>query len=227
MNLLSRFRVVLLDMNSTFMFGEDRFGEDQDFFATYQSVGGTVLDQAKVTKLIRSTFESMAADYENPSMYDAFPQVREVMCYYAPELSERELSILDHVFGLHELGTVSGEYAEFLQTLAKTHRLGLVANIWCKKTLWLEELQKANVLHLFESTIFSSDYTCMKPSLQMYEMALKPFDIDKSEVIFMGDSLRCDIEGAKRAGLSTVWINPARNSHPAADFVVSDLLELA
>jgi hypothetical protein len=53
------------------------------------------------------------------------------------------------------------------------------------------------------------------------------FRVDKSDVVFIGDTLRCDIKGAKRTGLATVWINPARQSHSAADFVVGDLLELS
>ena len=31
---------ILLDMNSTFMFGEDRFGEVEDYSEYYRSIGG-------------------------------------------------------------------------------------------------------------------------------------------------------------------------------------------
>jgi len=37
-SMLSRFTVVLLDMNGTFMFGGDRFGPEQDFAATYHAL---------------------------------------------------------------------------------------------------------------------------------------------------------------------------------------------
>jgi hypothetical protein len=49
MRLLERFSVVLLDMNGTFMLGHDRFGPEQDYFATYQELGGRDLDREQVT----------------------------------------------------------------------------------------------------------------------------------------------------------------------------------
>lgn len=36
---IDRFSAVLLDMHGTFMFGHDRFGEGEDFHATYRGVG--------------------------------------------------------------------------------------------------------------------------------------------------------------------------------------------
>jgi putative hydrolase of the HAD superfamily len=126
MSLLSRFRVVLLDMNSTFMFGEDRFGDEEDFFATYRSVGGERLSPREVTRLIRSTFDSMAADYENPTKYDCFPQVQGVLRQFGAGVSEADLALVEQVFAIHELGTVGDEYATFIKKLAKTHRLGEV-----------------------------------------------------------------------------------------------------
>ncbi|BAC90879.1 HAD family hydrolase [Gloeobacter violaceus] len=60
-------------------------------------------------------------------------------------------------------------------------------------------------------------------------MAVEALEIDsvqRSQVLFVGDSLRCDILGAKAAGLSTAWINPSGTAHPAADIVVPGLIEL-
>lgn len=39
MNLLNKFKVVLLDMNGTFMFGGDRFSENEDYAETYHHIG--------------------------------------------------------------------------------------------------------------------------------------------------------------------------------------------
>jgi len=35
-------------MNSTFMFGEDRFGHSEDFCETYKRLGGSRLDRSAV-----------------------------------------------------------------------------------------------------------------------------------------------------------------------------------
>ncbi len=223
---LAKFRAVLLDMNGTFMFGEDRFGPGEDFGATYRTVGGGALADGDVDRLIRSCYSLMADDYENPDKYDDFPQVAEALRRIAPALGDGEIDRLAHVFGLHELGRVPDAHAAFLRRrLAKTHELGLVANVWAGKGLWLDELERAGVLGLFKAVVFSSDTRSVKPSPVLFDLALRPLGVGKSGAVFVGDSLRCDIEGAKAFGLATVWINPARTAHPAADFVVADLLE--
>ena len=54
--------------------------------------------------------------------------------------------------------------------------------------------------------------------------------VPRSAVIFIGDSLRCDIGGAAGAGLATVWIDRQglgrQADGPQPDFVVRDLLEV-
>jgi len=44
---LDQFPVLLLDMNGTFMFGHDRFGPDEDYYATYRPLGppGKIRDE--------------------------------------------------------------------------------------------------------------------------------------------------------------------------------------
>jgi 2-haloacid dehalogenase/putative hydrolase of the HAD superfamily len=78
--------------------------------------------------------------------------------------------------------------------------------------------------------VFSSDYTSMKPSPKLFQLALNAFTAEKSQMVFVGDSLVHDIRGAKAIGLSTIWINNGKNDgdgDPAAiDFVVDSLLNL-
>jgi FMN phosphatase YigB (HAD superfamily) len=226
MTALDRVRVVLLDMNGTFMFGEDRFGPAEDFAATYRSVGGRALEPQQVKTVIRACYGRMAAAYENPARYDDFPRVADALRATAPGLPEEERQHLERVFGLHELGRVPPEYADFLRRLAASHALGLVANVWCRKDLWLQELERAGILGLFRSPVFSSDTASVKPSRVLFERALRLFGVERSEALFVGDSLRCDIEGAKAVGLATVWINPSGTQHSAADHVVGSLLDL-
>lgn len=57
MRFLDKFPALLLDMNGTFMFGEDRFGAGEDFHATYRSVGGRRLSAAEVTRFIRACYD--------------------------------------------------------------------------------------------------------------------------------------------------------------------------
>jgi FMN phosphatase YigB (HAD superfamily) len=49
-------------------------------------------------------------------------------------------------------------------------------------------------------------------------------------MVFVGDSLRCDVGGAARAGLATVWIDRQGTGPvpggPQPDWIVRNLLEL-
>ncbi len=79
MSLLERYPVVLLDMNGTFMFGQDRFGPGEDFAATYRILGGRALAHGEVERAVRAACDSLASDYQNPAKYDDFPQVADVL----------------------------------------------------------------------------------------------------------------------------------------------------
>jgi putative hydrolase of the HAD superfamily len=226
MRFLDRFKVVLLDMNGTFMFGEDRFGPGENFAATYRDLGGKMLTDVEVERAVRATYDLMASDYENPAKYDDFRQVADVLRSLHPSLPGDELTRIEDVMAIHELGHVTDAYAGHLRRLAETHRLGLVANIWCKKDRWLNELERAGVLDLFEFPVFSSDHKSMKLSSVLFDLAFQPFSVRKEEVVFVGDSVVNDIEGAKGLGISAVWINRDGHRSACADHVVSDLADL-
>jgi len=230
--MLSRFTVVLLDMNGTFMFGGDRFGPDQDFAATYHALGGRRLVARVVQDGVLACFETLGVIYDDSARCDAFPTVLDTLRDLATtrNLPEHELKLLERVIATHELGTVSDTYALAINRLAATHRLGVIANIISRKEPWLKEFARAGVLNLFAATVFSSDGSSVKPSRKLFEQALDAIAAPRSEVIFVGDSLRCDIGGAARAGLASIWIDRTGSGRRATDpeptFIVRDLLEL-
>jgi FMN phosphatase YigB (HAD superfamily) len=213
-------------MNGTFMFGQDRFGPGEDFAATYRGLGGNMLTDVEAERAVRTTYDLLASDYENPAKYDDFPQVADVLKTLLPSLPADERNLIEEVMAIHELGHVTDAYAGYLRRLARTHRLGLVANIWCKIDRWLNELERAGVLGLFEFPVFSSDHKSMKPSAVLFDLAFRPFGVRKEEAVFVGDSVVNDIEGAKGFGISAVWINRDGHRSACADHVVSDLGDL-
>ena len=66
MPFLDQFDVVLLDMNGTFMFGHDRLGPEEDFYQTYQAVGGRSLEKHAVTSIMRSTCDTCSPPTTTP-----------------------------------------------------------------------------------------------------------------------------------------------------------------
>jgi len=225
MRVLDTINVILLDMNSTFMFGEDRFSETEDYYHTYQSVGGKRLSDSQVRHTIQACYEGMSLDYEDPGKYHNFPSLQEGFHRYA-NVDEADLAHLVDTFAAHELGHISEEYASYLKQLASTHVLGLVANIWAPKDKWLAEFSRVGIQDVFTNQVFSSEMGCIKPAPQIYKKALEGLQVHHSEILFVGDSLKYDMEGAKNMGFNTAWINDRNIDHPLADHVIPSLLHL-
>ena len=72
---IDRFDVILLDVSHTFMFDVDRFSDIEDYGVTYRQIGGNLLSNEEIRRIISALFDNMLADYENPNCYDSFPPV--------------------------------------------------------------------------------------------------------------------------------------------------------
>lgn len=216
-------QALLLDMNNTFMFGEDRFDEDQDFSIRYRQLGG-MLSGRELNGLIRKVYSYLDEIYPTEEYRHNFPTTENTLI----ELSERELSqpeidkIVD-TFAYHELGEIPQEYVKVLHDLSEHFELAVVIDIWSPKRLWLEEFERAGVDALFSASSYSSDHGMVKPSPQPFELVVKELGIKKSEALVIGDSVSRDLGGAHAAGIDCILVGGAIHSDAAASF--STLLE--
>lgn len=225
MAFLDNYSAVLLDMNLTFMFDCDRFGPSEDYYATYQAVGGRQLDRAALMRAMQAGLEGMLRDYETPECYENFPSVSEAFQRYT-DAPVAELALFEQLFARHEIGVVPPANVDFLRSLAQTHHVGVVSNICAKPEPWLSLFQESGLLPLFRTIVFSSQWRTIKPSHSLFRKALSDLPSDAT-VLFVGDSLVRDILPAKALGMDTVWLAPEGSTHPAADVVVTRLTDLA
>jgi HAD superfamily hydrolase (TIGR01509 family) len=119
---------------------------------------------------------------------------------------------------------------EMLQRLANDGRsLGIVSNTFVPGEVLDRHLQRANLLDLFPSRIYSCDVGYRKPDRRIFRKALRENNVNARRTIFVGDSLRADIDGANRVSMITVWKRPASQSTRAstrANHQIHSLLEL-
>ncbi|MEM8601131.1 MAG: HAD family hydrolase [Bacteroidota bacterium] len=225
-HILSRFPVLLLDMNRTFMLDADRFGPDEDYAATYRGRGG-MLPDAQVHALITACYAYLDVRYRDPAYHDAFPTVPQVLRALpsAVGLSNGDVRLLAQTFAAHEVGQVPEAYAAGLRRLATTHRLALIADIWAEAEPWRCELRRAGVLDLFEATVFSSDLGSVKPSPRAFHRVMAQMDVPPDACVMIGDSARRDIGGARAAGVAAIWIGDGE-APDGAEVAVRDLLDL-
>jgi len=205
-------KALLLDMNSTFMFGEDRFGETEDYSLYYNKIGGT-LKKEELNNIITSAYEYLDIRYPNAKYRNNFPSLEKaIQKTFHKKLSEEEIEKIIDTFAFHEMGYITQEYAEALHTLSKYFILAVVIDIWAPKKVWVETFEKHGILNLFSAISFSSDLGVVKPSPGAFELVVGQLNLLKGECLVIGDSVRRDLGGAMAAGIDCVLVGGASDS---------------
>ena len=82
----------------------------------------------------------------------------------------------------------------------------------------------------FDGVLSSESARTYKPHPSAFRQILAILGVEAADSLYVGDSQFDDVQGAKRIGMQTAWVN--RNgasldpSLPAPDHVVGNLLEL-
>lgn len=114
---------------------------------------------------------------------------------------------------------------KILEYLSKKYKLAIVSNIISNVSRLA--LKKHDLEKYFEYVVLSRDLGIRKPDPEIFNFTLHNLEIEANESVHVGDSLETDIQGAKNAGMKTVWIKGDEkviNIHP--DFVISKIIEL-
>lgn len=218
-------KALLLDMNSTFMFGEDRFNENDDFSIYYSSINGK-LPKDRLSQIIRATYKYLDARYPDEKHRHNFPSVQEAIDKNLDvDLPTEEINKIINTFAFHELGHIPHEFVEVLKTLKKRFILSVVIDIWSPKKLWLDAFEKAGISKLFSASSFSSDHGMVKPSPKPFELVVSQLNLLKEECLVVGDSVRRDLGGSLAAGIDCVLVGGA--SDPRASGCYPSLLEFS
>ncbi|WP_223827211.1 HAD family hydrolase [Undibacterium oligocarboniphilum] len=95
-----------------------------------------------------------------------------------------------------------------LQTLAQKVRLGTVSNGFA-------DLQAIGLAPHFEVSVAAHQFGCAKPDPRIFLAACDALGLVPQSVLYVGDDLLLDVEGAQQAGLRAGWMN--RSGMPSAD----------
>ena len=217
-------KALLLDMNSTFMFGEDRFGEDEDFSVHYAKIGG-ILPRDDINRIIRDAYEYLDRRYPDEKYRHQFPSLlTAIQSVIEADLPQDELAKIIDTFAFHELGTIPEAYASALHALRRKFVLAAVIDIWSPKAAWLDTFERTGIAPLLSALSFSSDHGMVKPSPKPFELALDTLGISKMDAVVIGDSSRRDLGGATNAGIDCILVGGVK--HPRAIGSIANLLEL-
>lgn len=76
------------------------------------------------------------------------------------------------------------------------------------------DLVKIGISHLFFDVIHAADFGYAKPDIKIFNEAIRRSGVNKKDIFHVGDHPVNDIVGAQKAGLQTIWMNPAGISWP-------------
>jgi putative hydrolase of the HAD superfamily len=114
-----------------------------------------------------------------------------------------------------------------LNDLGRDFRLGLVTNGPCD--LQCDKVEQAGLKDCFASVVISREVGVMKPDPRIFAIALDRLGVTASESVFVGDTPKTDIIGARAAGMKAVWLNRERIALPdgiTPDAEIHELPEL-
>lgn len=123
--------------------------------------------------------------------------------------------------------TVYEDALEALQSLSRNYILGLLTN--GASDLQRRKIDGAGVGKYFQAVLISGDVGIAKPDRRVYEMLLARLEAPAESALMIGNSLGTDIQGARDAGMRTVWIHrigAVRDAAVMPDWEIFSLKEL-
>lgn len=219
------YKAVLFDMNGTFMFGGDRFGPQQDYYASYRAVGGRKLSRTHVQSAVSACYAAFLRDYDDPRLVECFPPLADFVATHCGVPASEHKAVATTI-ARHEVGKVPEWAALAIRTVAQRSAVAVVSNVWAPSHHWKEELLASGVAPVLAAAIFSTDLRAIKPSARPFIAALDVLGAAPEDVLFVGDSLERDILPARKLGMTTCLVGSS-TPNTIADFHVRSIADLA
>jgi len=117
-----------------------------------------------------------------------------------------------------------------LKALKKSgYPLGIVSNTTNPGFMKDFERQQTGLDSYFDFSIYSSEVPYRKPHPSIFLLASRRLQKAPQEILYVGDNLVSDVQGAHGAGMKTAWINRKMSVVPEGiqpDYTVARLTEL-
>ena len=216
---------LLLDMNSTFMFGEDRFETGFNYAEYYQRIGGKLSGNI-VNTSIENILNYLSERYPNKVYEEKFPSIKDAIeATCIRPIPDEEIEKIINTFAFYEHGHIPKEYVAVLKKLQQKYKLAAVIDIWAPNDMWLSTFKQLGIDELFSAISFSSDHGMVKPSPKPFKMVMSELNVIPKECLMIGDSVRRDLGGAIAAGVDCILVNGATDDKALASF--DNLIEVA
>ena len=190
----------LFDVNSAAEKCKDKIGSKWEPFANFW----------RTTQLEYTWLRSLMERHKD------FWQVTEDSLDKSMKAFNIDLSMKDELLNLYKVLSPYKEVPETLKTLKeKKFKLAILSN---GTPSLLNELVKSNNLdNLFDDIFSIEEVVVYKPSSKVYDIPIKKYQIEKSEVAFLSANT-WDVSGGGNYGYQSIWVNRNNNIFDNLDY---------
>ena len=190
----------LFDVNSAAEKCKDKIGDKWEGFANFW----------RTTQLEYTWLRSLMDRHKD------FWQITEDSLDKSIKVFNIDPSMRNELLNLYKILSPYKEVPETLKTLKeKKFKLAILSN---GTPSLLDELVKSNHLDNLFDDIFSIEQVGVyKPSSRVYDMPIKKYNINKSEVAFLSANT-WDVSGGGNYGYQSIWVNRNKNIFDNLDF---------
>jgi 2-haloalkanoic acid dehalogenase type II len=118
------------------------------------------------------------------------------------------------------------EVKEVLTILQKNYTLASISNGFA-------DLHSIGIAPFFKASLAAHSFGCAKPDPRIFLAMAEQLEMEPANILYIGDDLRLDVQGAQEAGMQAAWMNrqqinleESKHPHVKPDFIVKDLHEL-
>ena len=190
----------LFDVNSAAEKCKDKIGDKWEGFANFW----------RTTQLEYTWLRSLMDRHKD------FWQITEDSLDKSIKVFNIDPSMRNELLNLYKILSPYKEVPETLKTLReKNFKLAILSN---GTPSLLDELVKSNHLDNLFDDIFSIEQVGVyKPSSRVYDLPIKKYNINKSEVAFLSANT-WDVSGGGNYGYQSIWVNRNNNIFDNLDF---------
>lgn len=120
---------------------------------------------------------------------------------FSLELNQILLDLLPHQ---HHLMDDAFDTLEVLA--ARDYKMHIISNGY--QDIQIKKMKSGGIYHFFDQIITNDIAGARKPEKAIFDFALERANAKRENSIMIGDNLIADIEGARNAGLKTIYFNP-------------------
>lgn len=103
---------------------------------------------------------------------------------------------------------------EMLSRLKESHLLGLLSN-FTHSPAARKIIQQAGLTGFFHVVLISGDLGYRKPHPAVFDQLAEQLNVEKKQILYIGDDPEADVIGSRQAGLQPVWTTYAQDHNLA------------